>query len=323
VSDLSTPAGPAAGPTVGASVDVGSNSVHLLVAVVSGHRLRPLVDESVLLGLGATLEVGPALGASVRAELVAVLVRYADTARRLGAALPVFAGTDPLRRAADCAEVVAEVERASGIPLHVLTHEEEGLLTLLGATSGRIVRTSTLVVDVGGGSSEFVLAVPGTEPMASGLQIGSARLTAQVVAHDPPTLEEIEKLRRDAAAAVASAPDGEPRELIAVGGTASNLLRVLPAAALDRTLTRRRIGDALAVLATEPAAQASERHAVNLMRARILPAGAAIFEAILDRYGLDRLHVSEEGIREGMVIAAARAGARWREDLRSLALGWR
>jgi exopolyphosphatase/pppGpp-phosphohydrolase len=78
----------------------------------------------------------------------------------------------------------------------------------------------------------------------------------------------------------------------------------------------------MAVLATEPAAQASEHHAVNLMRARILPAGAAILEAVLDRYGLDRLRVSEAGIREGAIFAVARARWAWRDSLAGLARGW-
>ena len=305
-----------------ASVDVGSNSVHLLVAVVSGHRLEPLVDESVLLGLGAIVDGDGRLGPGHRAELSASLVRYVETARRLGAGEVTLVATEPLRRAADAGAIVAEVERASGEPLFVLTHEEEAFLTFLGVTAGRRASTEVGVVDVGGGSSELVLAGPDRAPTASGIAVGSARLTARIVSHDPPTRAEIEELRREARLRVAASPVGHPGELIAVGGTASNLLRVIPAAALDRTLTRRRIADAMAVLATEPAAVASEHHAVNLMRARILPAGAAILEAVLDRYGLDRLRVSEAGIREGAIFAVARARWAWRDSLAGLARGW-
>ena len=73
---------------------------------------------------------------------------------------------------------------------------------------------------------------------------------------------------------------------------------------------------------TEPAALASERHAINPIRARILPAGAAILEAILARYHLDRLSVSEAGIREGTVLVTAHAGIGWRDQLEALAHGW-
>jgi exopolyphosphatase/pppGpp-phosphohydrolase len=126
----------------------------------------------------------------------------------------------------------------------------------------------------------------------------------------------------DARAVVAAAPAARPRELVAVGGTASNLVRVLPAAALDRTLTRRRIAEAQAVLATEPAAVAAERHAVNPIRARILPAGAAILTAILEHYRIDRLRVSEAGIREGTILATLHDPIGWRDRLPELARGW-
>lgn len=310
--------------TVGASVDVGANSVHLLVAAVGGHRLEPLVDESVFLGLGDRIDAEGFLGSAARGRLVAALVGYADTARRLGATAITFVGTEPMRRAADAATVTAEVEHASGVPLHVLGHDEEGILNLLGVTGGRPVTHELVVVDIGGGSSEVVVVGPGRPPVAAGVLLGSARLTQRLVREDPPTPGELDALAAEARRIVAAeAPPGRPLELVAVGGTASNLCKVIPAAALERVLTRRRIEQALAMLATEPSAMASERHAVNPTRARILPAGAAIAAALLDHYGVDRLRVSEEGIREGAILVAAAAGHAWRDRLPRLALGWR
>jgi len=252
-------------------------------------------------------------GPSKRAELAAALVQYADTARRLGAAAITFVGTEPVRRAADAALAAAEVERASGVPLLVLDHVEEAVLTLLGVTEGRPVSGELVVVDVGGGSSEFV---------AAGLRLGSASLTAAHVDHDPPTRDEVERMLAAAREAVASAPPARPRDLVAVGGTASNLVRVLPAAALDRTLTRRRVAEAIAILLTEPAALAAERHAVNPTRARLLPAGAAIMAAILEHFRIDRLRVSEAGIRDGTVLATLHDPIGWRDRLPILARGW-
>jgi exopolyphosphatase/guanosine-5'-triphosphate,3'-diphosphate pyrophosphatase len=291
------------------------------VAVVAGHRLEPLVDESVFLGLGAAADGGP-LGDERRAGLVAALVGYGDTARRLGASAITLVGTEPLRRASDSARAVHDVMRATGVPFHVVSHEEEAYLTLIGVTAGRAVTREIAVVDVGGGSSEVVLVGPDRPARAFGIQVGSARLTARYVTDDPPTAAEIFELRRTAHDLLASAPDAHPRELVAVGGTASNLLRVLPVAALDRTLTRRRLRQALEVLMTETSALAAERHAVNPVRARILPAGAAIMEAILARYGLERLHVSEAGVREGTCLVTAHAGPAWRDRLEALAHGW-
>jgi exopolyphosphatase/guanosine-5'-triphosphate,3'-diphosphate pyrophosphatase len=276
----------------------------------------------VFLGLGHAVEAHSRLGPAKRAELAAALVRFAETARRLGAETITFVGTEPMRRALDGPSIVVEVERASGVPLHVLDHGEEAILTLLGVTDGRPVTGELVVVDVGGGSSEFVTVGPNRAAVAAGLRLGSASLTARHAEHDPPTRDEVDRMIAEALEAAAAAPDARPRELVAVGGTASNLVRVLPAAALDRTLSRRRIEQALSVLLTEPAAVAAERHAVNPIRARILPAGAAILSAVLRRYRIDRCRVSEAGIREGIVLATLHEPIAWRDRLTRLAAGW-
>jgi exopolyphosphatase / guanosine-5'-triphosphate,3'-diphosphate pyrophosphatase len=282
-----------------------------------------LVDESVFLGLGSAILERGYLGSAARGELTATLVRYAETARRLGATAVTFLGTEPIRRAADAGPIVHEVEIATAAPLHVVSHEEEAFLTLIGVTEGMPVTQETLVVDVGGGSSEFCVVDAVGSPRAAGLRLGSAMLTGRFVAHDPATPAEVEAMRVAAVAAVRDAPDAEPGEIVAVGGTASNLLKVLPAAALDRTLTRDRIAEVEAILGSEPAAVAAERHVINPIRARILPAGGAIMDAILGRYGADQIRVSEAGIREGAILAVAHAGPEWRDRLADLAHGWR
>ena len=308
---------------VGASVDLGSNSVHLLVAAVAGHRLQPLADESVFLGLGDAVHDGGPLGAAKRAELVAALGTYADTARRLGATSITFIGTEPLRRAADAARVVHDVVHASGVPLHILSHEEEAYLTLIGVMEGRPVTHETLVVDIGGGSSEFATVGPNRPAAAAGLRLGSALLTSRHVSNDPPTTAEVAAIGRTAREILAGAVTTAPSEIVGVGGTVSNLVKVLPAAIADRTLTRSRIAEIQEILSTEPAALASQRHLVNPIRARLLPAGGAIVDAILERYGVDELRVSEAGIREGAVFAVQHAGPAWRDRLADLARGWR
>jgi len=185
------------------------------------------------------------------------------------------------------------------------------------------VTRETLVIDIGGGSSEFCVVDPTRRPRAAGLRIGSAHLTDRFVTHDPPTAAEVTAMRAAAAEAVAGALEAQPGEIIAVGGTASNLLKVLPAAMVDRTLTRDRIALIQTILAREPAAAASERHLVNPIRARILPAGAAIMDAILERYSAGRIRVSEAGVREGAILAVEHAGSSWRDRLTDLAHGWR
>jgi exopolyphosphatase/guanosine-5'-triphosphate,3'-diphosphate pyrophosphatase len=296
--------------------------VHLLVAIVAGHRLQSLVDESVFLGLGSAVADRGYLGRAARGELTATLVRYADSARRLGANEITFLGTEPIRQAADAGSIVHEITTAARTPVHVLSHEEEAFLMIIGVTEGRAVTHQKLVIDVGGGSSEFCLVDAADRPRAVGLRIGSARLTDRFVRHDPPTSTELAAMRRAAVEAVRAAPDATPGEIVVVGGTASNLIKVLPAAMLDRTLTRERIAEVQAILASEPAAVAAERHLINPLRARILPAGGAIMDAILERYAATSIRVSESGIREGAILAVEHAGRAWRDQLADLARGW-
>ena len=310
------------GSQVAASIDVGATSVHLLVGAIDGHRVAPLLDESEFLGLGDRVAAEGYLGDALRAPLVAVLGRYATRARELGATTITIVGTDPLRRAADGPAVVREVEGRIGVPLHVLDHAEEGLLTLIGATGGSPVSGELLLVDIGGGSSEFVAVGLDGLAHAVGLPLGAARLTRELVRSDPPSLAEIEALRREVARVIGDAPEASPAEIVAVGGTASNLLRLLPATAVDRSLTRRRIAVALAMLTVERSGEAATRHLIRPERARILPAGAIIVDAVLERYRADRLRVSEAGIREGAILAPYRGGSAWRDRLALLALGW-
>jgi len=310
-------------PTVGASIDIGSNSVHLLVAQVADHEIEPLADESAFLGLGAAVAAGALLGPDARAALIDALRTYVDTARTLGAAAVTLVGTEPLRRAGDGRTLVREVLSALGLPLHVVTHEEEALLTVVGVMAGRPVAHETLVVDLGGGSSEFCVVGPDGPPRAAGLRLGSARLTDRLAAHDPPTAEELYEMLVEARRLVDQAPDARPREIVAVGGTASNLVKVIRFGRSRRVLTRDGTAKGLALLAAEPAELAALRHAIKPARARILPAGAVIVDAILRRYGVDSMRVSEAGIREGAILAQAHAGAAWRDRLPDLAHGWR
>lgn len=302
-------------------MDLGSTSVHLLVASIDGHRLTPLIDESVFLRLGRTVAGRGILGHAARADLLSTLTAYAGTARGLGAGSVTLIGTEPLRRAADASVVVQAVRATLSAPLHVLSHEEEAYLTMIGVTDGRPVEHETLVVDIGGGSSEFCVADPAHRPRARGIRLGASALTDRHVEHDPPTAAEIETMYLAALDAIGDAPEAHPAEIVAVGGTASNLQKV--ARPPDDLLNPESIAEALMLLGSMPAAVAAERYGVNPVRARILPAGATILAALLDRYDVPEVRVSEAGIREGTVLAVAHAGPFWRDRLGDPALGWR
>ncbi len=310
-------------PAVGAAVDLGSNSVHLLVAGIDGHRLRPLADELVFLGLGAAVDGRAHLGRPARIELTTALAHYADAARRLGAAHVTFLGTEPIRRAADAGRIVDDVERRTAVPLHVLSHEEEAYLTVVGVTGGWPVEHETLVVDIGGGSSEFCVVTRDGAPRAAGLRLGSGRLTNRFVTSDPPTPGAIDAMRASAADIMRDALSASPVDLVAVGGTASNLLKVTTDGIGAQELTKQTISDVLDMLMSMPAAALTERFFINPKRGPMLAAGAVVVEALMRHYEVDRVRVSEAGIREGAVLVAEHAGRAWRDRLPTLAHGWR
>lgn len=305
---------------IAAAIDIGSYSVHLLVAEISGEELRERHDESAFLGLGRTIDAEGRLG-TARDLLRDTIVGFADHARALGASAITVVGTDPLRRAADSDEAIEELRNLTGIDIVTLSHEEEALLALLGVQEGRPVTREQVLVDVGGGSTEILVAAPERGPIAVGLPLGATRLTGVHIAHDPPTVEEIERLQAEVASAMELAPHSNTSQLVAVGGTARNLLRIGPPLA-NRVLSARRIRYALDAMTAVPAATIAEHHGVRLSRARVLPAGASILLGALERYRADRLRVATGGLREGLIFAAYQAGPSWRPRIRDLARGW-
>lgn len=302
-----------------AVIDAGTNSVHLVVAAAAGSRIRSVRDEKAYVGLGPAVERG-SLGPAADA-LVESIGRFVTIARDAGADRIAIVGTEPLRRVGDADAVARRTLDETGIRLDVVSHEEEGLLTLLGVTLGQPVDDELLVADVGGGSLELVIASPGAPPRAVGLRLGSARLVERLADHDPPTREDVAAMIAAAADALALAPDASPARMVAVGGAATNLLAVArtssDAAWLDRELIRAVLDRLLA----EPAATAAERLGLHPVRARVLPAGGSILIALLDRYGVDRVSVSDASLREGVVLALARSGTSWRSDLAAIVDG--
>lgn len=307
-------------PEVAAAIDIGSYSVHLLAAEVWRHRLEMRLDESAYLGLGRELDLGGAL-APAREALVETLVALVGRARAIGAETIAIVGTDPLRRASDAATVIAEIRAATGVDVEVLSHEEEALVALIGVQAGRPVLRDIAVVDAGGGSTEVLIAGPAREPVAVGLPLGVTRLTGRYAKSDPPTPAQVRAMTARVRTAMRGAPDAQPALLMAVGGTARNLLRIGPRLA-NRTLTKRRIRRALRVIYGAPAEATAERYMIKLSRAKVLAAGAAIFLAALDHYHLDRLSVARGGLREGLILAAHQGGPAWRDQIRVLARGW-
>ena len=181
-------------PEVIAAVDIGSNSAHLLVALVDDRTVTPLADESALLGLGGIVDRDGRLPFAARTALVEALDGFATTARRWHANELLLLGAEPFRRATDADEVSEMVLGRIGVPIVVLDHADEAELTLLGVTRGTPVEAPLLVVDIGGGSTEAIVQAPGVAPRTFIIASGSNRLTQACDPADPPMPADREQL---------------------------------------------------------------------------------------------------------------------------------
>ena len=307
-------------PRVCAVVDIGSNSTHLYVAVSDGVRQEVIADESMPIELGRLVEQDRMIGRKATTAISDALAAFRARASTLGADELFVVATEPFRRARDQESVLRTLRGPKvGAPI-VLTHEEEGLLTVLGLHHGHDHSVPQLVVDIGGGSTEAVELHPDELPRAIGVSIGSARLLARVSYQDPPRPREWQELRRHAQIALADLTVADVHQLILVGGTATRLLKLVPATLISRTIHREDLAAMGERLAALTAKEVAERFAISQRRARLLPAGIAIVEALLQRTTAREVTVDRGGIREGLVVAVARAGNGWREALPTLVM---
>ena len=307
-------------PRVCAVVDIGSNSTHLYVAVSDGVRQEVIADESMPIELGRLVEQDRMIGRKATTAISDALAAFRTRASILGADELFVVATEPFRRARDQESVLRTLRGPKfGAPI-VLTHEEEGLLTVLGLHHGHDHSVPQLVVDIGGGSTEAVELHPGELPRAIGISVGSARLMARVSYQDPPRPREWQELRRHAQIALADLTVADVHRLILVGGTATRLLKLVPATLISRTIHRDDLAAMGERLVALTAKEVAERFAISQRRARLLPAGIAIVEALLQRTTAREVTVDRGGIREGLVVAVARAGDGWRESLPTLVM---
>jgi len=301
---------------VAAAVDVGSNSVHLLVAELierppAGRDLVHLHEESVLLGLGRVVDAQDSLPDGMRQQVLRALTTLRRVAQIKGASVVTFVGTEPLRRASNAAEMCEAVERVLGQPLYVVSEQAEAQLTYLGVGSGRPLHEPHLIVDIGGGSTEVILARPDSPPEFHSLPSGSGRLSNGIVLHDPPTPSELDRLRMGARNLVGSLPAGEASLATFVGGTATNLVRLVPLSAAG-------LEAAHGLLTSLTVEELVVRFGINPLRARQMPAGAAIVEALLDHFRPATVEASQASLRDGAILAGDALGNGWVDRLSEL-----
>jgi exopolyphosphatase/guanosine-5'-triphosphate,3'-diphosphate pyrophosphatase len=272
-------------------VDVGSNTIRLLLAQVEGERLVPLEKERVRLALGAEIErTGQVSDVSIAAAAKAVR-KLCGLARNGGAeSLDVFL-TAPGRQSANSDDLVDALTRAASHSVRILSTEEEGRLAYAGAvaTADVVLPRAIAVCDVGGASTEVAVGNPTANPRwVKSVDLGSVRLTERVAG--------IEAARAVALQAFAAVAPPAVEAALAVGGSARAARRLVGPWLGEAELT-----EALRIVQAKPQQAISRRYGVHRTRARILPAGLVLLAEVQKRVGVP-LHVCDGGIREGAVL---------------------
>ncbi|MFT4048929.1 MAG: hypothetical protein QM648_03730 [Solirubrobacterales bacterium] len=280
-----------------ACIDIGSNTTALLVADVSGDDLTPVGTRRVFTMLGA--ETGPTgISEDKIAEVVLAVEELLGYTASLACEQVSLVATHVVREAHNGHELEAKVNQATGRTLEVIDGHQEARWSFIGAVGGLArLRGTTVVVDAGGGSTEISWCNPGQQPVTASFAIGSATLATQFIAADPPLPEEITRAREyaDRTFDELDFPDHCALAL-AVGGGASTA-RQLTGGVLDQAGIAR----VLALTTSMPSAELSEKFDIAANRARLLPAGLAILEAVVERLGIG-LEVGRGGLREGVLL---------------------
>jgi len=299
-----------------AAIDVGTNTVLLLVAERRGAGFAPLAERAEITRLGRGVDRSGRLDPAAIRETVEVLSRYAAEARSLGAEGIACVATSAVRDASNGEEFFSEAERAAGVRPEVISGEEEARLVYQSAWRdfGAPDRAAAAlaVLDVGGGSTEFTWG-RGPEPEErTSLRIGAVRLTERVAPRDPVPPEDLERLRAAAREAVADLPASRPRlggsRLVAVAGTVTTLAAVeqaLPAydagAVHGSTLALGALERLLARLAALPLSERARLPGMEPKRADVIVAGCVLVLEAMRATGFDRLTVSDRGVRWGLL----------------------
>ena len=301
-----------------AAIDCGTNSIRLLVADVDTD-VGTLVDldrRMEIVRLGRGVDATGRLDDEALARTFAACDRYAEVLRDLGAQRVRVVATSASRDAENRDDFVSGVLARIGVEPEVVSGDEEARLSFLGATRGLAgAEPPYLVVDIGGGSTEFVVGTD--EPLAAcSVDVGCVRLTERHLRDDPPTRAEIDAVVADADAAIALAgetvPFGEARTLVGLAGSVTTAAAL--ALGLEEYDPARIHGARISAAAVAEvsdrllASTHAERAAVAVIhpgRVDVLNAGILVLRRILDRTGLPEVLVSEHDILDGIALSLA------------------
>ncbi len=286
-------------------VDLGTNSTRLLIADVEDGAVREAERRLTITRLGESVDERRLLLPTALARVRNALADYRRVLEAAGVERTLAVATSAVRDAENGEAFLGEIEWSYGFDTRLLTGDEEARLTFRGVAAGRELGPGTLVLDVGGGSTELVLA-----DWHRSLDLGCVRLTERFLRSDPPAHGELEACR----AHIRALLPGEPRPIRAIGvaGTVTTLAVLsLGLDEEDPTLVHgQRLGSAwiaerAQALGALTVSQLREIRGLHPDRAPVIVAGTLVVAEVLRHFGLDELEVSEHDLLHGAALAAA------------------
>ncbi len=291
------------------ALDVGSNSVKILVASASDLLSTPAYDDVRICGLGRGLAASGRLEPEAMDRCAAALGELIGMARERGAEEIAAVGTMALRSAANGDQFQARIATELGVMIQVIPGEEEARLSYLAASSALGPgEGERLLLDVGGGSSEFISGRGGELVGRFSLDMGCIRFSESRLHADPPGADAAEALMGDLAEELALAQlPARLGELVGIGGTATSLGTVKlgmdvwePSRIQGLTLSRGEVEDLLGRFAASTMTERAALPGLHPDRASVITAGTAIILAVMRRIGAEALILSDRALRHGL-----------------------
>lgn len=285
-----------------AVLDVGSNTVRLLVATIRNGTIEPILDRSefVRLGLGVD-KTGRLADDRMQAAIEAIRTLVGE-ARAQGADGVRAIATSAVRDASNGKAFAERVWQETGVELEIISGDREAHLTYLGTTIGVELDGGAIVCDLGGGSAELIFANDSGVSWSVSRPLGSGRLTERFIHHDPPTTSEEEELARYVCSVLDELPRAEPKLAVFTGGTATHVAILAGRHGSIETVDPATLQRVIDILNAAPASEIATRYDIREQRAQVLPAGVKTLQTVAGYYGVERIVITRNGIREGMLV---------------------
>jgi exopolyphosphatase/pppGpp-phosphohydrolase len=301
-----------------AVIEMGSNSIKVLVARCTPEHLQPVKKDAMMLRLGEHLQATGEITPDLRERALAALRQFQQLAQSEHAEPILVVATQAVRQASNSAAFIADLQRETGLSIQVVSSSLEAALTYRGACSGAALSPDAGVMDAGGGSTELILAQNRQITWLTSLPIGSGWVHDQFLRSNPPFPDEV-KQAEDVLQTYLSQVlvPRLPPTLLVTGSSAQTLLAVAEQAlhleAHQDRLTRADLLACRGLLLAQSAEALVEHFGLPLERARVLPGGALLILAMMEALHLDEIHVSAAGVKEGVLLAYARYGEHWHD----------